>query len=294
MKKTNKHLRVNRTYKRAYQQIKGYIRQKVQRSQAADDAMEEIRRLLEDGCAEGRTLEELFPQGLEDFCVSIVETLPRYTVEEEWHIRRTKRLRRIIGCAGTVLAAACLLLWYFGIFAYWNEGMWALTGDERNHEYHEIGTALGTAQPMTLELDLSDLDSNIGTMLLEPGELGECSIVVKKVWYSEERNGRRVYQVVLDCKGDYSLDHTTYYYPIVHPTTDIGNGSGINSSVLFHGEEVPNAMLFTGKGPADRDGIPYSFVFLTTDEQALREDPTVTLNFWMLGGHSYWRTGWGR
>lgn len=285
--------RLNGTYKRAYRQIASYIRRKAQRSALTAETLGEVRRLLEDACTEGRPLEEVFPDGLEDFCLSVLQTLPRYTVEEEWHICRVRRLRRWVLGSGALAAAACLLLWYFGIFAYWDDGMWALPGQTRNCEQSDIGAMRGTQQPFVLELDLRNLESNRGRALLEPGELGGCRIEVLEVFCSEERDGTREYMLQLACYGEYSLTHMQYYYPETGLTPDRGNGSGINSSVAYEGKEIPNGVRLCGEGPNERDYYACLFHFLTLEEGEELSDPIVTLKFWLLAGQSYRRTGWG-
>ena len=285
--------KLSRTYKRAFRQIEAYIRKKAQRSEATDEALAEVHRLLEEAGAEGRGLQELFPEGLEDFCLSVLQTLPRYTVEEQWSIGRVKRIRRGVLGGGSAVLAACLLLWYFGIFAYWSDGMWALADDKRNCGHSEIGLYRGTEQPWMLEIDLRDLDSNKGKGLDDPENLFGCSVEVNRVGYLEQDNGKRQYWVEFACYGDYSMNHTRYYYPDV-TNEKPGNGSGVGSSLVFAGEERPNGIRLYGTGPAKRDAYLYTFYLMETDAETVEENPVATLKFWQLGGNYYWRTGWGK
>ncbi|MGP4072040.1 hypothetical protein ACTWQB_05745 [Piscibacillus sp. B03] len=88
------------------------------------------------------------------------------------------------------------LLWAFGYFSLWLNGIKHLAHDPEN-TYH---TTVPHEEEYTVEIDLTDLESNKGKLLFK-GEEGR-HVYVSSVLEHEEAG----YEVIFRAKGNYELD----------------------------------------------------------------------------------------
>lgn len=280
-------------YKEAYSQIKAELSQNAEKSQATQEALQDIENMLLNASCENTPIKDLFPEGLTIFCASVRVSLPAIPVDAKYKRKRSRRIWEISILGVVVLLMTALSLWYFGLFAFLKNGMWALVYDQGNYACSELHLWRGRSQPFTLEIDLNDLDSNKGKILYsdESGSADEagCRITVGEVGY-HERGDRRQYWIMLYCYADYDLKHTTYYYPRLVP---IGNEDNPVHSMNV-ADKIYTPLGLYGEGGGECDYQKIAFYLIESKTNDILENPLIALNFWILDGYRYTRTGWDR
>lgn len=287
------HIKLTGLYKEAYSQIKAELLGNAEKSRATQDALQDIESMLLHAGRANTPINDLFPEGLTIFCASVLESLPAVSVDAKYKRKRARRIWGFSVLGAAVLLMTALSFWYFGLFAFWKNGMWAPVNDPVNYARTEIHLWRGSSQPFTLAIDLNNLDANKGKILYadESGGADEdsCRITVGEVGY-HEKGDRRQYWIMLYCYADYDLKHTTYYYPRQVP---IGNEDNPVHSMIVADKSYAPLSLY-GEGGGERDYQKIAFYLIEGKTKDILEHPLITLNFWILDGYRYTRTGWAR
>lgn len=283
MKKRTHLRRLKGSYLKAYRQISLEIMQEAQRSQSREKTLMEIENLLFQAQLDSTPLSSLFADGYESFCKDILETLPRYTVEEKYYRHQLhKRRKMAIGLAAGC-AAVLFLLWNFGFLAYWSQGVTGLLEEENNFIASSLYT---TGQTFSISIDLHDLDSNKGKVLTDD-EYGK--ILVDSIYITEANSRQNVYCVQFESISRHTMSHIQFYSPLPSRTAD---SPAIYGMVKYGDSQV--SMYNRSSGPATRNGTLFAMYTIRLDKDALLEDPVITLVFDNFEIKRYSRTGWGK
>ena len=278
-------------YKEIYKQIKAEILANAEHNQSTRDAIKDIRDILFRAEKDNQPLDELFPDGLSLFCSSVVSSLPGIPVGKKYKGRKSKGRKLLILIVLFMIILTIFSEIHFDLFAYWRYGMWVLIGDVDNQSVTEIGLERGSSQPFTVTIDMNNLEKNIGQDLFVDenfrSDRKDCKITVGDIGFNEI-DGKRVYWVSFYCYADYDLSHTIYYYPRLAPQ---GDENYLASSVIYNGQEtIPIPIHGVGGGSKNYEVVVFDF--LTVDPDSKIQDQEVTINFWVLDGFKYVRTGW--
>lgn len=278
-----KRFQLKGSYQKAYKQISLAIRQEAQRSQQREQTLREMENMLFQAQLDGTPLSAVFSDGYETFYRDILETLPRYTVEEKYYRHRLHKRRKIaIGCAAS-FAAGLFLLWNFGFLAYWFRGVPGLLEEENNFMSSSLYT---TGRTFSISIDLHDFDSNKGKVLIDD-EYGK--ILVDSIYITEANSRQNVYCVQFESISRHTMSHIQFYSPLPSRTAD---SPAVYGMVKYGDSQVP--MYDRSSGPATRNGALFGMYTIRLDKDALPEPPVITLVFDNFEIKRYSRTGWGK
>lgn len=263
--------------------IKMEIHTKAQRSPDTTKALAETYQLLEQAQADQTSLDEIFGEGLDEFCNSVLSDLPQFTLEERYARLRKKARRHILLSFTAVLSVCAILLWYFGIFSFWSDGMWALVGETQNHSLLEKLNM----QPASVDIDLSDFDSNAGKVLLDRDG---CRIVVQDIYTQEGNDGSIWYCVAFHSYAAYNLRETVYFWPRLYQE---GQEGRLDYTAFAKLDDKDYNVGLRADGPHGREYARFDVYLINLPSDYDLSKP-VKVTFTLFDVYQYIRTSWGR
>lgn len=155
------------------------------------------------------------------------------------------------------MAVIIVYLWSSGLFGLWSNGMAFLANN--TNQFKESGHMVDGSY--LLEVDLSNLESNIGNEIFNDGE---HRIYVS--WLQETHDGG--YDIGFRSSGQYSLSGATLISGLHHKTNKDHSFTTLTTAKLTakYNEQIYNAQATGACGLNYKDGDCFSFSFFLSNE----------------------------
>lgn len=196
-------------YKFFYKDIKNYITAETQPGIELQNAISDILDILLEGIQNNRNLNDLFPDGKNNFIEDFVTALPRNTPIVKMQRQRKKRIYFCILAAFIAIIIVLCALWQIGYIGIWFEGLAYHADELTKYTYHSTIIS----DEYTMELDLDHLDSNIGKIIYQDNN---CSIDV----YEVQSHPEGYFIVWFRSHGTYNLKTATLVSGVKHYSTE--------------------------------------------------------------------------
>ncbi|MGN1031842.1 MAG: hypothetical protein ACI4PU_00130, partial [Intestinibacter sp.] len=193
-------------YAKEYRKIKSMLSEDIKSKEQVDEILNDILVLLFDSQEEGRDPEEIYEGDFENFYRNLLNALSSNVVTSEERLKNKKQKNMFIGLLSFIIIIMIIFgaLWKNGTIGIWRYGMKFLEMDSsyivRSRELYNL--------KVEMEIDLNDLDSNLGKVVYNDGK---CKIEIKSVVYE---NGD--YKIYFESYGKYDRKGGILISPIAH------------------------------------------------------------------------------
>lgn len=256
-------------YKKEFIKLYKNLTKDVKQGTELEEAVSGIIDMLESAMNEKRPLTDVFGPNFEDFYNGLIDVLPKYTREEKDTRNRRKNISIIALVVLLVAGLILTVIWQTGLMGMWSRGIAYMAGSLDRYSYD----CILLEDEYSVEIDLSDLESNKGKVLYDDGV---HKIIVEGV----DNTGTVLsggYRIHFRSIGDYSLSGATLISGIRHYTTESRWFSYNMTSRLvseYKGRRYEGTVMGES-GLNFKDGDMFSF-YLFPDESY--KDGSITLN----------------
>lgn len=198
-KKANKAV-LSGVYLNHYRRLKRDLAVDVPECPERSEALLDLRTWLEDACARGVPEEELFPDGYDVFYAELLSSLPVYSPRKKRAIRVCRRVGVSLLCVLLAVTLVVIALERTGVLGCMRMGMPYVIVQMRDRGYdrQEIEGAY------SVEIDLSDPDSNIGKTVYDDGSCRIAVSAVRREGDPKARKNHDQYVIGFRSTGPYS------------------------------------------------------------------------------------------
>ena len=163
-----------------------------------------------------------------------------------------------------VIVIAVTALWISGYFNLWTKGINAI--HENFNAYQYTSTLL--QKPYSIDIDLSDFDSNIGKVLYDDGE---CNIAIDNIDFEQTQG----YRIMFRAKGKYSMNGARLVSGQLHNANENGFSTDFTAQMIAEYNSIEYTSVVTGIGGMNfRDGDMFYFVIFPREAYEKQEIPS--------------------